>query len=204
MVLGKVKKLFKKALTITLAAAMVATSVPQLSVEASAQEITLDAEGEESVSTEGVEDEDSVSTDGVEDGETVSGNDSGDGGNDEDTTNMALRYEVTAVDLTAEEPFKNLVQQNFEEDFKTITGFNENYVLSYDIYLPKDASFEGSFDVETVTQLTNSNEENVTWKWTKGESTSLTRDSFSECAENSELVKYSFSGKFGTGVNAYK
>ena len=249
MVLGKVKKLFKKALTITLAAAMVATSVPQLSVEASAQEITLDAEGEEGSDGEDVSggdesgsgdngegesgsgesgegesgsgdsgegesgsddsgegesgsDDNGEGESGSDDngegesgsgesGEGESGSDdngeSGSGDNDEgdNTKNMALRYVLSTV-----EKWTDLFQTDVA--ITGVTEFNKDYKISYDLYIPSDAEFEGSFYIKAVTKRGKN------WKWTEsGDAVTVERKDFVKSEENSSLAKYTYTGIIG-------
>ena len=262
MVLGKVKRLFKKAITITLTAAMVVTSVPQLSVSTSAQELGQDTEEivvetEESVveeaetETEG-EESTTVETAEPEEGETESAGETETNDLEEteeetttveessetveetvetveetmetvseeeteteeletieepvddaaDETNMAMRYVVEAVPASADNTFVNCI------NYENISGFSDaavstKYTLSYDLYIPKDASFTGSYYAKAAMQMKNTESD---WNCVYASAGSNISSGDFETDTASGLKKYSFTGEITidgtfTGVN---
>lgn len=260
MVFGKVRGLLKRALTVTLAAAMIATSAPGFSVSAAEPEIRSEQQSTESVSeTEAEETESEAAETGSEEDGTEAASESteteessspeqgteeesgtenetdeietesalesetenkkeaeteteeegvpeivSDGTEGEaDTKNMALRVVVSAVEAS-DKGWKNLIQEDVTADFTSITELKSDYTLSYDLYLPSDADFTGSFYIKTVTKLHDDG--GNTWKWTDGDATdakSVTKADFTADADNTGLLKYTFTGKIGEGAEAY-
>lgn len=260
MVFGKVRGLLKRALTVTLTAAMIATSAPGFSVTAAEPETRSEQqsagsvvseteaekteseaaqtgseengteaasesiETEESSSPEKVTEEengaeaaaDKIETESVIESETVSKTEAeteteeevvpeivSDGADGEaDTKNMSLRFVVSAVEAS-DNGWKNLIQEDVTADFTSITELKSDYTLSYDLYLPSDADFMGSFYIKTVTKLQDSTN---TWVWTDGnesDAKNVAKTDFTEDADNAGLLKYTYSGKIGTGAEAY-
>lgn len=103
--------------------------------------------------------------------------------------NKALRFKMEPVTK-----WKDFIQQDVTgfSDLSFEDGVNPEYSISYDLYIPKTALFEGSYWVKTVTKLGDG------WTWTEsGSGENVARDSFQECAENDSLVKYTYKGKIG-------
>lgn len=259
MVLGKMKKALKRSLTIAVVAAVMATSVPQLSMSVMAKTLdgseqkqetagnleneNKDSEGEgaeeenEGEGTdEGSEDE---GTDEGNEGESAEEENEGEGNESEgteeenegdssdksafedekdekkDTKSADLKEtkKQTASDTAADNKAMRYMIEPTEEwkDYiqEDITGFSEviplksNYRIQYDLYLPAEADFTGSFYIKPVLKLGDD------WTWTEGNSEdgkSVTREEFTACEEDETLVKYTYSGRIGedeTAVEEY-
>lgn len=140
--------------------------------EETAEEVTEDATEEETTEEVTIEEEEPAKAEDAE-----------------DAVNKALRFKVEPVT-----EWKDFAQQDVTgfSDLEFPEGVDAEYSISYDLYIPKTAAFEGNFWVKTVTKL------GAGWKWTEsGSGESVTRDSFAECAESDSLVKYTYKGKIG-------
>jgi len=218
MVFGKVKKILKKSFTVLMTSAIIVTSVPQASISAAAEEMTETAsettkeetrpDVNEGGSSEGFAEEDEVSERETE-AETEVREESpelvpdGEG----DMVNMALRFEVEAGP-PAGESWADIIQQDVT-GFSGITALSKDYTVSYDLYLPATASFDGGYYVKPVTKLNNgkTGDERIEWKWVDGEASdaeTLTRESFTVDSENPDLIKCTYQGRIGEGAEAYQ
>ena len=116
---------------------------------------------------------------------------------EENKGGKALRFQMKEVKEVSKR--EDMIQEdiNAPENLTFSENLKNDYQVSFDLYLPKEASFSGNYYVKAVTKLGDS------WKWTDGAGESITRDNFASCDENDKLVRYTFKGAIGEGAVEY-
>lgn len=163
---------------------------------------TGENEEEEAADGEEEKEKDEESVDGEEEKEETA--DGKDKKNEKQTAasenetdgNKAMRFVMKKVDGD----WENIIDYSatgFEEYGPTENALEADYQISYDLYIPSDASFNGSYWVKPVLKMGQD------WTWTDGDADSgisLTGDMFKVCEESDTLIKYTYTGKLGADV----
>ena len=219
---------FKKLVSIIMAAFMVTSSIPQFAISVGAEELrennvenqeredeqeysssaVLDDENEEnSQSTETVSNEESedqiLIRDSFEETKEESLEEESvinlEENRTEEKGGKALRFPITAV---TDGEWKDMIQKDIMASSSlTFEGnLKSGYQISYDLYIPSQAEFEGGFYIKPVAKLGEGDGE---WTQNEEDGKNIERKDFNVCEENTALVRYTYNGTLGKEAEKY-
>ena len=117
----------------------------------------------------------------------------------EEKGGKALRFPITAV---TDGEWKDMIQKDIMAPSSlTFEGnLKSDYQISYDLYIPSQAEFEGGFYIKPVAKLGEGDGE---WTQNEEDGINIERKDFNVCEENTALVRYTYNGTLGKEAEKY-
>ena len=117
----------------------------------------------------------------------------------EEKGGKALRFPITAV---TDGEWKDMIQKDIMAPSSlTFEGnLKSDYQISYDLYIPSQAEFEGGFYIKSVAKLGEGDGE---WTQNEEDGINIERKDFNVCEENTALVRYTYNGTLGKEAEKY-